>query len=159
MGVHPTPAAVFRAIVEHVAALAQRRQLMERAVTGVVVEVRAGQYHRRPSTVYQNVLGRPSHAATLPVAPTMPLAVPPSSVPEMKYSLSVRPPAMFAGASCPHKTNMMRELRPVDRVQEHVLGSDRHQASPSEAPGCRALGITEPALRQSTPDRAWHDDT
>ena len=42
MRVHPTPASVLRAIVEHVATLAQRRELMERAVTRIMVEVRAG---------------------------------------------------------------------------------------------------------------------
>lgn len=33
---------------------------------------------------------------------------------------------MLASAPCPYEAHMVRELRPIDRVQKHVLGSDRH---------------------------------
>jgi hypothetical protein len=32
---------------------------------------------------------------------------------------------MLAAPPCPHEADMVRELRPFDRVQEHVLGTDR----------------------------------
>lgn len=159
MSVHPASAPMLRTVMEYVATLTQRRELVERAVTRIMVEVRAGQHHRRPSTLRQDVFCRSSCAPPLPVAPAMPFPVPPSSVPEMEYFLPMGAPAMLASAPCPHKANMVGELRPVDRVQKHVLGSDRHQASPSEAPGCGAPSITEPALQRSAPGRAWHDDT
>ena len=79
--VHPAPAPVLRAVVEHVAALAERRELVEGTVARIMVEVRAGQYNRRPSPLQQNVFPRPSHASTLAVAPVMPFSVPPSSIP------------------------------------------------------------------------------
>lgn len=58
MRVHPTPAPMLRTIVKYVAALAESRELVERAVAGIMVEVRAGQHHRRPSAVRQDVLRR-----------------------------------------------------------------------------------------------------
>jgi len=42
MRVHPAPASMFRAIVEHVAALAESRELVKRTVAGIMVEVRTG---------------------------------------------------------------------------------------------------------------------
>ena len=115
MRIHPAPAPMFRAIVDHVTPLAQCRQLVERAVARVVVKVRTGQHHRRPRTVHQDVLCRPSHASTLAIAPAMPLPVPPSSIPHMEYFLPMGAPAMLAASPCPHEAHMMRELgkRPV----------------------------------------------
>jgi hypothetical protein len=49
---------------------------------------------------------------------------------------------MFAGAPCPHEAYMTRELWPVDRVQKHVLGSDRHQSFLSGAASCGTVGVT-----------------
>lgn len=133
MCVHPAPAPMLWPIVEHVASLAERRELVQRTVAGIMIEVCAGQYNRRPSPLQQNVLRRPSHASTLTVAPVTPVPVPPSPIPQMEYLLLMRAPAMLAAPPCPHEAHMVRKLRPIDWVQEHVFGSDRHQASPSKA--------------------------
>lgn len=120
---------MLRAIVEDVATLAQRRELVERAIARIMVEVCAGQYHGRPGTILQNILSRPPHAPSSTAAPALPFTVPPSSIPEMKHSLPVRAPAMLAAVPGSYETHMVRELRPIDRVQKHVLGTDRHQAA------------------------------
>lgn len=116
MRVHPAPSSMLRTVMDHVAALAQRRQLVERAVAGIMVEVSAGQHHRRPGAESQDVFRGPSHASALAVAPAMPLPVPPSSIPQMEHPLPMRASTMLASAPCPHETHMVRELRPVDRV-------------------------------------------
>src|ERR1044071_5661232 len=41
--------AVFGAVVDHVAALAERGEIVRDAVGGVVVQVRTGQHHPRPA--------------------------------------------------------------------------------------------------------------
>jgi hypothetical protein len=42
MRIHPTSTAMLGAVVDHVAALAERGQLVKCAVAGVVIEVGAG---------------------------------------------------------------------------------------------------------------------
>ncbi len=48
--IHPAPSAMFRCVVEHVAALAECSQPIKGAVAGVVMKMRARQHHRRPSS-------------------------------------------------------------------------------------------------------------
>lgn len=90
--------------------------VVERTVAGVMVEVRTGQHHRSPGTLQQDVLGWPSHAPALAVAPAASFPIPPSSIPQMKYPLSMRAPTMLAATFCPHEAHVVRKLRPVDRV-------------------------------------------
>jgi hypothetical protein len=42
---------MFGTVMDHVASLAKRRQVVERAVAGIMVEVSTGQYHWRPSAL------------------------------------------------------------------------------------------------------------
>jgi len=46
--VHPATASMLRSIVEHVAALAERCELVKRTVARIMIEVRTGQDHRCP---------------------------------------------------------------------------------------------------------------
>jgi hypothetical protein len=64
---------------------------------------------------------------------------------------------MLAAPPCPHEADMVRELRPVDRVQEHVLGTDRHQAADPSMLDCGLSGIMRLTSQRSAPGRAWHD--
>jgi hypothetical protein len=47
----------------------------------------------------------------------------------MEDFLAVGATAMLALAPCPDKADMIRQLRPVDRVEVQMLGADGHQAS------------------------------
>jgi hypothetical protein len=51
MRIHPAPASMFGTVMDHVASLAERCQLVKRAVAGIMVEVSTGQYHWRPSSM------------------------------------------------------------------------------------------------------------
>ena len=71
---------VLGGIVEHVAALAERCELVKRTVARIMVKVRTGQDHRCPPALYQNVFRRPSHAPAPAIAPALPVPIPPPSV-------------------------------------------------------------------------------
>ncbi len=142
--------------MDHVASLTERCQLVVRAVAGIMVEVSTGQYHWRPPALYQDVLCRPSHAPASAIAPALPAPIPPPSVAEVEDLLHMGTPTMLAAPPCPYEAYLVRELDPVDRVQEHVLRADRHQAPPSEASGCGVPGIMGSALLRSVPGRASH---
>ena len=122
--------------MNHVTALAKRRQVPKCAIAGIMVEMRTGEHHGRPSALDKNVFRWSSHAPTPAVPPAQPGPVPPASVAQMKDLLSVRTRAMLASSLCPDEANELRELRPVDRVQKHMFGADRHQIA---NPGAEAV--------------------
>ena len=64
MRVHPSPAPMLGRIVDHVAALAERRQLVEGAVAvaGIVVEVGTGQHHGGPPAAGEQIVRPSPHA-------------------------------------------------------------------------------------------------
>ncbi len=125
--VHPAPAPMLGAVVDHVTALAERGELVERAVAGIVVEMCAGQHHRRPGAVSQDVAGRPSHPPALAITPAQPFLIPPAAVAEVEDAFPVRASAMLAAPAGAYEADMMGQLRPVDRVKEDMLSADRHQ--------------------------------
>jgi len=96
MGVHPAPSTMLRSIMNHVAALAERRHPVECAVARIMIKVGTGQHHRRPGTVRQNILRGPSYAPPLAIAPAEPLPVPPSPVTQMEDFQAVGAAAMLA---------------------------------------------------------------
>ena len=96
---------MLRSIVDHVAALAQGGELVEGAVTGIVVEVRAGQHHFGPLASCEDVLGRATCAPPLRTPPVEPLRIPPPAISEMKDALAMWPPTMLANASCPFEAD------------------------------------------------------
>lgn len=51
----------------------------------------------------------------------------------MEDPLAVGAPAMLALTVSPDKADMMRQLRPVDRVEVQMFGTDGHQASDTGA--------------------------
>ena len=56
------------------------------------------------------------------------LTVPPAAIRETVDLLPVWPPTPLAAATSPPKADHGRELRPVDGVEEAVLGPDRHDS-------------------------------
>ncbi len=69
MRVHPAPTTMFRTVIDHVAALAERRQLMKRVVAWVMIEMSACEHHRRPFAQAQYVLRWPTNTPTVAIAP------------------------------------------------------------------------------------------
>ena len=139
--------------MDHVAALAKGGKLVKGAIARVVVEVRTGQHHRCPPALDQDILGWPSYPSAAAVAPVPPAFVPPASVTKVKDLLSMRTPTMLASPTCPHKPNKVRELWPVNWVQEDVLRADGHEAQIRSAL-VGALGLIAATMTQRVRDRA-----
>ncbi len=85
-------------VVNHVAALAERREIAQAVVGRIVIEMRAGNIHPRDPNDRGEV--RTGYAdATPPAAAPMPtIGIPPTSVTEMEDASPVRTPAMLAPA-------------------------------------------------------------
>ena len=114
-------------IVDHVAALAEGREVGICVVRGVVVPMGRRQDDPGPTGSSQDVSFRGYSDPPAPaIAPPTSLRVPPAAIPEVVDQLPVRTPTPFAAAPSPAEPDHGRELRPVDRVEEAVLGPDRH---------------------------------
>lgn len=122
----PALPAMLGRIVEHVTSLTQRGQVRRRVVARIMVEMRAGEHDKgRPHARERDALAHPDPpTATAPPAPR--LRVPPSPVTQMRDIRAVRPPAPLAARSGAAETDCIGQLRPVDRIQPAVLGTDRH---------------------------------
>ncbi|KAK0331449.1 hypothetical protein LTR94_028872, partial [Friedmanniomyces endolithicus] len=126
-GIPPSLPAVFLSVVEDVAPLAERGEIGGAAVARVMIEVRAGENDIGRS---HQVKGEAGGNLDLPAAPGAPgacLDVPPAAVTQMRDTPLVRSAALFAASPCPPETDMIRDLRPVDRVKPAVFGADRHR--------------------------------
>ena len=121
---------MLRPVVDHVAALAEGREVGVGIVRRVVVPVGCGQHHPGSAGTAEDVSLRsdPDPPAP-PVAPPAGVSVPPAAVAEVVDYLPMRPPAALAAASSPAEPDQRRELRPVDGVEEAVLGPDRHRSA------------------------------
>ena len=53
-------------------------------------------------------------------------SVPPAAIAEVVDHLPMRPPATLTAALCPAEADRHRQLVPVNRVEEAVLGPDRY---------------------------------
>ena len=113
--------------MDHVAALTKGSQLVKSAVTRIVVEVRTGQDHRCPPAISENVLGWSLYPSTVAIAPVLTASVPPSPIAKVEHLLPMRTSAMLASSPCPDEAHKVRELRPVNWIQEDVLRADRHE--------------------------------
>jgi hypothetical protein len=69
MRIHPTPTTMFGAVMNHVAPLAECCEPVQRAVAGVMVEMRASQDNRRPAAFQENIFQGAAYAPSLAVAP------------------------------------------------------------------------------------------
>lgn len=118
---------MLRPVVDQVASLAEGREVGVRVVRGVVVPV--GRSQNDPcSTGPTEDVGR--YPDPDPPAPAIPpparLGIPLAAVAEMIDHPPVRAPAALAAALRPPEPDHGRKLRPVDGVEEGVLGPDRH---------------------------------
>jgi len=110
------------------AALAEGGEIGIGVVGGVVVAMGRGQNHPGPAHGPEDVhsTGLDAHPPPAPVAPGGRVRIPPSPVAEVDYRPPVRSPAALAASLSAPEPDYGRELGPVDRVEEAVLGPDRH---------------------------------
>ena len=116
------------AVVQHVTALAERREVAGRVVGGVVVSVRRRQHDARQAHLPEQVFGDEPmvQAAPASVTPRSGLRIPPAAVGEHPDAVQVRPAAILAAGTRAPEADDVRELRPVDGVEAAVLAPDRH---------------------------------
>ena len=115
-------------IVDHVASLAKGREVGVRVVRGVVVLMSSGQHHLSPAGPSEDVSFYSDPDPPAPaVTPPASICVPPATVAEVVDCPPMRSPAALAAASRAPEPDYGRELRPVDGVEEAVLGPDRHE--------------------------------
>ena len=118
---------MLRPIVDHVAALAESREVGVRVVGRVVVAMGGCKDDVGPTSTAEDIDARPDPDPAPPsIAPTAGLSIPPAAVAEVVDHLPVRSPAALTPALRPAEADRHRRLTPVDRVEEAVLGPDRH---------------------------------
>jgi len=177
----PSPS-VFLRVVEHVAALAECREVAGPVVAWVVVQMRAGQDHARDRKTWgrgdagevgldflESLRWRQlADPSALAIAPSAPLCIPPGTVAQVRDVLPVRSAAALAAPLSAREADEVRELAPVDGIEPAVLRRDRHGWSVSPTPH----GSNPDVLRHDTlppeggmrdwviltPD-AWHLNT
>ena len=123
----PPSALILRPIVDHVATLAEGREVAVSVVRGVVIPVSSGQQDLCLAGLPEDVrpYADPDPTASA-IAPPAGLRVPPAAIAEVVDHSPVRPSAALAAASRPAEPDHGRELRPIDRIEEAVLGPDWH---------------------------------
>ena len=127
-------------VVDYVAALAEGCEVGVRVVGGVVIAMGGCQDDIGPASATENIhcSGPDPDPAPPPVAPATSLSVPLAPIAEVIDHLPVRTPAALAAALRPAEADRHRQLAPVDRVEEAVLGPDRHDVVRSPT-GCATL--------------------
>ena len=88
-----------------------------------------------------------------PVTPAAGVHIPPATVAEVVDDPPMRSPAAFAAPPCPSEPDHGRELRPVDGVEEAVLGPDRHGGAPCHSAQRKRSGICACSLSFSLSPR------
>ena len=117
-------------VVDHVAPLAEGREVGVRVVRGVVIPVGSGQNDPGLPDAAEDVgLCRNPDPPAPPVAPSAGIRVPPAAIAKVVDHPPVRSPAALTAAFRPAETDHGRELGPVDRVEEAMLGPDRHETA------------------------------
>ena len=120
---------MLRPVVDHVAALAEGCEVGVCVVGRVVIAMGGCQDDMGLASAAEDIDARPDPDPAPPsIAPTAGLSVPPTPIAEVVDHLPVRSPTALAAALRPTKADRHRQLAPVDRVEEAVLGPDRHGA-------------------------------
>ena len=121
---------MLRPVVDHVAALAEGREVGVRVVRGVVIPMGSSEDDPGSTGASEDVSPRSDpDPASPPIAPPTSLSVPPAAISKVVDHPPVWPPAPLAAASRPPEPDHGRELRPVDGVEEALLGPDRHKGA------------------------------
>ena len=126
IGVQPAPTPVLGCVVDHVAALAQRGEIVRLAVGRIVIEVSAGEHHAGGPGDSDDIVARLADVPPPPVPPAMPFAIPPAAIAQVDDGSAMRTAAMFASSFRPPEADEPRQLRPVDWVQPAMFSGDWH---------------------------------
>jgi hypothetical protein len=122
---------VLAAVMEHMAALAERLEIARPVVGGVVIEMGGGQRHlccgEGPVLDRRRSARNPGKRPALPVAPGCAFLIPPAAIAEVKDHAAVGSPASFATSLGPSEPDEGRELRPVNWIEPPVLRANRHR--------------------------------
>ena len=108
---------MFRAVVDHMAALAERAQVAGPRVARVMVEVRGGEHNSGLLEIVVLAVGRPVHLPAPAVPPGLVRLVEPAAVAEMMHDRAMRTAAGFTAPLGADEAHPSRKLRPVDRVE------------------------------------------
>jgi hypothetical protein len=127
------------AIVDQVAALAQRGEVAWAIVAGIVIEVGGGEYDpgawkRRDDrrSVEAELLGQPlgreghPYPAAPAVTPAATLFIVPTTITYVLDILPMRPATLLAPPPSAPETHYRREFAPINRIKPAVLRADRH---------------------------------
>ena len=130
-------------IVERMAPLAERGEVVRAVVARVMVEMRAGQDHtcdrktRGRGHAYKAGLFRLkrkgpwqlAHPLATTIAPSVSLGIPSCAVAQVRDILPVWAATVLTAALGTREADHLGQLAPVDRVKPAVLRSDRHGLS------------------------------
>ena len=122
----PAAPAMLRRIVNHVASLAERGEVAEAVVAGIMVQVRARGVHPGGADDRREIAIRYADAPSPPVPPMPVIGVPPATVAEVEDAGAMRTPAMLATAFGAAEPDQPRQLGPIDRVEPAMFRHDRH---------------------------------
>src|SRR5690242_1339625 len=114
------------AVVDQMAALAERPQIAGAAIAWIVVEMGGGQDH--PPDAHCRIVDdvRPSRWSAAIISPKASLVIEPAAVGELSDPLTMWPATLLAAASGAAEADRGADLRPVDGIEPTEFGADRH---------------------------------
>src|SRR5271169_2080689 len=107
---------MVRAIVDHMAALAEAFQVALPVVARIMIEMRRRQDDAGLPELYRLLDIRPSRRPTAAVTPRMAHSVEPAAIGQATDGLSMRPAAPLADTTGALEAHASTDLWPVDRV-------------------------------------------
>jgi hypothetical protein len=120
---------MFGTVVDEMAATTPARQVARTAVGSIVVAVAGSQDHPAKASGHclQEVRMRGDPAKV--IAPTRPLRVVPPTVEKLADLVPMPATTLLASTLRALEPHKVRDRGPVDRIEETMLGADRHAAS------------------------------
>ncbi len=125
----PPLRAVVRAVVEEVAALAQRAEVPKAAVAGGVVEVGGGEHGAGRAQRHGFHEVGPAGGAVAPIASGAGALVEPAVVGQAAQGRLVGPAAALAAPAGAVEAHALAQLSPLRRIERAQLAADRHAAN------------------------------
>src|SRR5215472_8159001 len=122
---------MVRAIVDHVAALAQALDISQPVIARVMVEMRRRQDDASSPHPRSLLKIGPSRRPAAAVAPGVTRGIEPASVGQTVNRLAVGPSASLANTVGALETYAATDLRPVAGIKSPHLRLDRHRYRPS----------------------------
>ena len=131
---------MFGRVVDHMAPLAEGREIARPVARRVMVQVRARDRNARRSHQREEVVARHANPTPTAVAPAAAPRIPPAAIAQVRDRLAMRTIAMLAAPLGAVEPNEVRQLEPVDRIESAMFGTDRHDPSILESFSARTKG-------------------